>query len=313
MKKTKISYLSSLAVILLASIYPIYMGIITLLSYFQNGAVRVEDYPKYIIPYTPLCIALLVVAALMPVIFRLCKKFALPAASIFGILIFAGAELGLEQITILEGSYAYQLDAWQYSLCYATPEVLQSIGQPIYAANNPAYKIHFYLIAVIILLAGINTVFGFYRMALAGKTDRRKPLVTGLVSLIIFIGLSVLACFTAFWRNGSMNVGPLSALCMIAFFTVFGVTFGTYIGSILYGFRHMAVSCLIPALLASITTIAMYVGELILTGGVLFRFGSGTFFQPMGGFTFAPVDIAVILLSGVLTYFILRGIHRKKI
>jgi len=84
----------------------------------------------------------------MPLLIRLCKKYAFPVALLFGIALFLSTEIGFEQIKVLEGYSTQQgystlptlpLDSWQYSLCSATPEVLKSICEPIYSQNNPAY------------------------------------------------------------------------------------------------------------------------------------------------------------------------------
>lgn len=139
-KKYITFYIISLLVVLTASAYPIYMGYITFSAYLQNGFVMAEDYPKYVIPYTPLCIALITVAACMPVLYKLCKRFTLMAASILGVILFSLCEYGFEQIQIVAGYTALPLQSWQYSLCVATPEVLQAIGEPIYAESNPFLK-----------------------------------------------------------------------------------------------------------------------------------------------------------------------------
>lgn len=124
MKKEKQYYLMSLLVIIILSVYPIYMGVITMLSYVKEGYIGVENYSEM------------------------------------------------------------SLDSWQYSLCIATPEVLEAIGEPIYAENNPAYKVHFYIIAIVILLAVLNTAFGFYNMILENNREREKPLIAQLVAVI---------------------------------------------------------------------------------------------------------------------------------
>ena len=60
-------WLLSLGIILSASVYPIYMGIVMILSFIQNGGIDVADYPRYIIPYTPICIALIICTVLLPI------------------------------------------------------------------------------------------------------------------------------------------------------------------------------------------------------------------------------------------------------
>lgn len=42
---------------LAASLYPLWMGVRVVTDMLRNGAVYKEDYPKYIIPYTPICLA----------------------------------------------------------------------------------------------------------------------------------------------------------------------------------------------------------------------------------------------------------------
>lgn len=297
-------YLLSVSVVLAVSIYPIMMGITTLSAYLASGFVDAASYPKYIIPYTPLCIALLAATCLMPVLTHRFKRYALPAASLLGAAIFFAYEIGLEQIQVVEGYESLPLDSWQYSLCVATPEVLQSIGQPIYAQSNPAYKVHFYLIALVILLSVIHVIYGYTRMIKEQNDTKKKPLAAQLVCALVFIGLCVLACFTAFYRNGTLDISALSASLMTAFFIVFGVTFGVYFGCLFYG-KSRALSVLLPAVAAAVTTTAMYLGELVLMDGVLFRLGRGAFFAPLGLLPFAPADILVILASGVLTYLIM--------
>ena len=297
-------YLLSVSVVLAVSIYPIMMGITTLSANLTSGFVDAASYPKYIIPYTPLCIALLTAVCLMPLLYRLCRKYTLPAVSLLAAAIFFVCEIGLEQIRVAEGSQALPLDSWQYSLCVATPEVLQSIGQPIYAQSNPAYKIHFYLIALVILLSVTGVIYGYTRMIKENSYTKKKPLAAQLVCALVFIGLCVLACFTAFYRNGTLDISALSASLMTAFFIVFGVTFGVYFGCLFYG-KSNALSVLLPAIIAAATTAAMYLGELVLMDGVLFRLGSGAFFAPLGLLPFASADILVILASGVLTHLIM--------
>lgn len=307
--KYKKFYLLSLLAILLASAYPLYMGVVTLGSFLQNDFIHAADYQKYIIPYTPICVSLLALAALMPLLFKLFKQYTLAAVSLLGTLLFFALEIGFEQIKVLEATVQMPLESWQLSLCMATPEVLQTIGQPIFAANNPAFKIHFYIIAIVIILAVLNVLVGFSKMLKEQDFGKKRPLVAQAVAAALFIGLCILACFTAFNRNGTMNISSLSAALMSIFFIVFGNTAGIYCGSIFYG-KSKLLSRLLPAIVASITTLVMYIGELVLTGGVLFTYGEGFFFKPIGNIVFSPADIAIIAVSGAITYFVMFCLYK---
>ncbi len=298
-------YLLSLLAVILASVYPLYMGIVTMVNHLQKGSVDVSDYQKYIIPYTPICLALIASTALMPLFFKLFKRYSLLAVSLCGAALFFAFELGFEQVKVIEGQTEMPLESWQFSLCVATPQVLRSIGDPIYASNNPAFKIHFYIIALVIILAVLHAIYGFSVMLRKRDFSKKRPLIAQAVSVVLFIGLCILACFTAFFRNGTINISPLSAALMTVFFTLFGVTVGIYCGSLLYG-KSKLLSKVIPAITASLTTFIMYIGELVLMGGMLFKYGNGFLFEPIGVIPFSAADIAIILISGTITYFVMR-------
>ena len=299
-------YLLSLTGMVAASAYPIYMGIVTIKDYIRNGSIDVADYQKYIIPYTPICIALITSIALAPVIARLFKRYSLFAASIFGTGMFFAGEIFFENMIVMDGMTKANIESWQMFSCLATPEVLRSVGNPLVKEYSPAFKIHFYIIAVVIILAVLNVVYGFLKMILENHFTRKKPLIAQAVSAAIFIGLCILACFTAFFRNGTIRVSSLSATLMSLFFIAFGVTAGVFVGSFFFGRKMRRLALLVPAGVSILTTIVMYIGELILTSGVLFKFGNGVVFEPIGALPFAAVDLLVICLSGGMTYWIMR-------
>ncbi len=304
-------YLLSLVIVALASIYPIYMGAVTLVNYLQNGSVSAADYKKYIIPYTPICIGIIVSTTLMPILFRLCKRYALIAASLLGSILFFAAEMGFEQIKVVEGYTQMPIQSWQAAQCMATPEVLRSIGNPIFAENNPAFKVHFYIIAIVIIITVLNVIYGFSKMLIDKDFGEKRPLIAQTVSVVVFVGLCILACFTAFYRNGTINISPLSASLMAVFFMVYGVTVGIYCVSIFYG-KSTLLAKIIPSMAASLTTLVMYIGELMLMGGALFKYGTGLFFEPIGSIPFSIADIVITLSSGIITYIIMHFLNSTK-
>ena len=72
-KKYRKFYVFSLMGIMLAAFYPIYMGALVAVEMVRNGAVPLESYPKYVIPYTPIAIALILGVLMMPA-FKGCLK-----------------------------------------------------------------------------------------------------------------------------------------------------------------------------------------------------------------------------------------------
>ena len=344
----------SLAAILLASAYPIYMGVFMLAAQIRDGGVDVTAYPKYVIPYTPISAALIACAALLPLAYKYCKKFALPVLSVLGILLFLAVETGFERMTVFDTVYE-QVDvtaaaaeasiieeatevpvdvgAWQYYLCAVLPPMppdemepmppdeIESAqpgepeqittANPLLADYSPVFKLHFYMISIIMIISVLGTAYGFYRMYREQSFKRKKPLIAQLVLVAAFIGLCVLACFTAFFRNGEQIISPISAVLMTLFFLVFGVTAGIYAGTWLYGKRKLF-SMLLPSLGAVLVTLLMYFGELVMMRGGLYQLGKGFFFEPFASTPFAIADMLVMLSSGLLTYGVLYALRSKE-
>jgi hypothetical protein len=153
-----------------------------------------------------------------------------------------------------------------------------------------------------LIITILNSFYGFGQMIKYGENKRLKSLIIQSVCSFTFLGLCILACFTAFWRDGSIQVSSLSAALMTVFFALFGITAGVFVGSFLLG-RRKLISVWIPAISASVMTLLMYIGEMILLNGHLYILGSGFLFESLPGIVFAPIDLLVILLSGCITAF----------
>lgn len=72
-KKYNKFYIFSLVGVIAASFYPLYMGVRVIGEMLKDGAVPPERYPKYVIPYTPIAIALIMGVLLIP-LFQSCQK-----------------------------------------------------------------------------------------------------------------------------------------------------------------------------------------------------------------------------------------------
>jgi len=325
----KYTYAFSLIFVVLLSVYPIYMGSKTITLYFLKGSISFEDYPKYIIPYTPIALSILMVTFFMPLIISHLKKYALLVATLLGGLIFYLTETLFESVSVYIESAAnlaknvpvfVQVQDWQLSLCagFRQPPFTVTPALPtptpdnlLFAANNPYFKIHFYIISIIIIFAFVNVLYGLLKMIAEDNFERLKPVVAQAIAWTVFVGMCIWACFTAFYRTGEILVSPLSAVLMAVFFIVMGVTCGTYLGSIFYR-KGRLLSLWLPSLFAVLMTFLMYVGELVLKAGILFKLGTGVFFSPFAGTPFALCDFAIILASGIATFFIMTKIRLSR-
>ena len=305
--------------VLVASVYPLYMGVKVLADMLINGAVMKENYPKYIIPYTPICIALLVGVLLMPVWIKRVRRFALFAGSAVSTAVFFVVEILFEKKVVVSAAHTSAvLEDWQMYMCYAVRDGLggtvtsyktQTPVEILMGDYNPAFKLHFYLISVLLILSVLSCLYGFARMIWVGDRSRFKPLVIQSIACLAFLGLCILACFTAFWRDGNLEVSAVSAVLMTAFFVLFGLVGGLYTGSFLLG-KSKIISIVVPAIVSSVFTALMYVGEMILLHGHLYVLGEGFLFASLPGIVLAPFDILVILAGGVITGFLFNWFNK---
>lgn len=310
-------YLFSLLGVLLASCYPIYMGISVIVDMIRYGTVYAENYPKYIIPYTPIALALLVCVALIPVALKYFKKYALLFETVISTVLFFVFEFILERaVTVtrtVTGIFS-TLEDWQMFMCYVPPNSFEERTwtevDVLMGEYSPAFKLHFYIISIVLIISILNCFYGFAKMIHTGDKSRRKSLVIQSVASGAFLGMCIWACFTAFYRNGDIQVSALSAVLMSVFFVLFGVTVGIYIESFTLNKKPL-LSVWLPSVSAAVVTLVMYIGEMILLSGHLYRFGDGLFFAGIPGIVLAPVDIVVILGSGVMTAIIASFVRNK--
>ncbi|MBQ2729700.1 MAG: hypothetical protein IJF69_02895 [Clostridia bacterium] len=320
-KQFDLYYLLSCLGVLIASYYPLSMGIRVITDMIVNGTVLKEDYPKYIIPYTPISIAIIIGVILMPLCMRFFKRFALIGGTSVAIGFFFAFELLFEQkVVISTAETVTKLEDWQMYMCYMPPEgwgetvttyKTQTAVDILMGDYNPAFKLHFYIISVVLIITILNSLYGFGQMIKNGKNNRCKSLILQSVCSLTFLGLCILACFTAFWRDGSIKVSPLSATLMTVFFVLLGVTVGIFVGSFLLEKRKL-ISIWIPSIVASFMTFLMYIGEMYLLNGHLYSFGTGFIFESISGIVFAPVDIIIVFTSGLISLIICYILNHNK-
>ena len=321
-KKFKNYYLLSLLGVILASCYPIYMGITVIVDMICYGTVYAENYPKYIIPYTPIALALLVGVALIPVALKYFKKYTLLFGTVISTALFFAFEFILEKLVVVTRTVTEtvgwvdvsKLEDWQMYMCYVPPNSFEERTwtevDVLMGEYSPAFKLHFYIISIVLIISILNCFYGFAKMIQTGDKSRFKSLTIQSIASGAFLGMCIWACFTAFYRNGDIKVSALSSILMSAFFVLFGVTVGIYVASFTLNKKPL-LSVWLPSISATIVTLVMYIGEMILLSGHLYRFGDGLFFAGIPGIVLAPVDIVVIIASGVVTAIVSNAVRNK--
>ena len=312
-KQFRTYYLLSCIGVLIASYYPLSMGIRVITDMIVDGTVLKENYPKYIIPYTPISIAIIAGVILMPLWMKLFRRFALGGGAVSATGVFFALELLFERnVVVTTAETVTKLEDWQMYMCYIPPggwgEAVttyksQTAVDILMGDYNPAFKLHFYLISIVLIITVVNCIYGFGQRIKTGNKKRTRALILQSACSLAFLGLCILACFTAFWRDGSIQVSALSAILMTVFFLLFGISVGVFVGSFLLETRK-TFSVLIPSVVSAVMTLLMYMGEMILLNGHLYQLGTGFFFENIPGIVFAPIDLLVIVVSGCITAWI---------
>lgn len=307
-------WLAIFAALLMLCVYPIYMGVKSISIMASNGFVPIEDYPKYIIPYTPIALAVLFGTLLMPLIQRLFKRWDVLPAAVLSSGVFMVSERLMETRILVGTVEMVPLESWQMALCYIPPDQYKTrtweAVDVLLGGYKPSFKLHFYLISLVLIIAVIGCVYGFGRMVSTGNKSRKKPLVIQSVACIAFLAMCIWACFTAFYRTGEITIPTISALLMAVFFVLLGLVVGAFTGSLTLN-RNVWLSVVLPSVLASAATLVMYIGETILLSGNLYRFGTGFLMEPLPAIVLAPIDILIVLAAGGITAGIFTLLNRK--
>lgn len=297
-------YFSSLGVLLALSAYPVILGIKIIILQLQNGSIRPEDYARYVIPYTAICLSILISVGLYPVLAKL-RRFSNLAATVLGLGLFIGFELYMESITI-NSPIARSTVEWQLFSCIGTPAAIQAFQKPY----SDAYKIHYFLVSFVIIVLIISLFYGYGNWVAGKVRSNRISLRLQLISTVLLLGLCVFANLTGFFRNTAHYLSPLSSFLTGTFFIVLGVSLGIYVGSYLVG-RRKVISIVLPAVAAALTCSLMYYGEFKLLDGELYRFGRNGLFEGLPYITVSPVDLVIIALSGLVTALLMDAVEKK--
>ena len=337
-------YFWSLAVLAVLSAYPLVNGARMAYISISYGALEPEQYAKYVVPYAAICVSLLSYAALQPVFFKL-KRLAFPTgmAFAFGVFFAVGRffetmQIHISGMTLIDASALAPVlndptsavaeaaistanttiatvDIWQAALCIASPAMREqsltyaSRESFYYVVGGGAYKIHYYLISLVLITMVCGLIYGITKMLRDKNYQQVKPIFLRGICTAALIALCIFTNTTAFFRQAAPIQTPLASSLTALFFVVLGAAAGVYAGSyLLEKGKRLGVG--VPVLLSLCASALMYVGEAVMMKGNLYRFGTGWFFEGLPGIALAPVDVLIVLLSGVMTGLIL-GMARR--
>ena len=318
-------YFLSIALLAVLSAYPLINGARIAAIGIAGGALEPEQYAKYVVPYTAICVSLLFYAALQPM-YHKAKRFALPVGLAIAYGVFFAVERFFETIQIhvtdmilvdaailspdLAASSA-SVDIWQASLCVVSPEIQRQSqtyalqDRYYYVLGDSSYKVHYYLISLILITMVSGLVYGISKAVRSGEASQKKALALRGISTAALVSLCVLANTTAFFRQAAPIQTPLASILTGVFFIVLGAAAGIYAGSYLLK-KDSKLGIGLPIVLALCTDILMYIGEAAMMRGNLYRFGTGWFFSGLPAIMLAPVDMLIIVLSVAVVFSVLR-------
>ena len=163
-------YLCSCVGVLLTSYYPLSMGVRVIANILAYGTVWPENHPKYIIPDTPICLAILIGVLIVPRCMKMFQRYASVGGSIAAIGMFFALEILFEQkVVVTAAKTVAKLEDWQMCVCYISPQEGENIA--IYKAKtaidilmgdySPAFKLHFYIISLVLILSILHCFYEF--------------------------------------------------------------------------------------------------------------------------------------------------------
>lgn len=325
------SYFMSLAVLLVLSAYPLINGVRIAYISITRGSLEPEQYAQYVVPYAAICVSILWYAALQPVFAKI-KRFAFPVGIFSAYGVFIAMERYFESMQIRTVGMApidtstlepvasggeATADIWQFALCYISPDIQQqspvysSQSNPLYVAGNNMYKIHYYLISLILITMVCGLVYGLAKVIRNNDREQIIPLCLRGVTTATLTALCIFANTTAFFRQAEPIQTPLASVLTGLFFIILGAAAGIYTGSFLLK-KERKIGIGMPLLISLCVTALMYFGEAAMMGWKLYRFGTGWFFNGLPGIILAPVDIIIVLLAGVVTWFVLKVMRKRE-
>ncbi|HAL74132.1 MAG TPA: hypothetical protein DCM45_03440 [Clostridiales bacterium] len=323
-------YLLSLAALLILSAYPLINGIRMAFFSIRNGAVEPEQYARYVVPYAAMCLAVLLFACFQPLLLRL-KRRALPISLIGTYGIFIAIEQFYERIQIHTTGMALvdtatltadpnlptaTIDIWQASLCIASPLTLgssvayASADRYLYVMGSNTYKIHYYLISLVLITMICVLIDGIGRQIREHSADRQKPLIMQGVATAALLSLCIFANTTAFFRQAGGIQTPLASILTSLFFVILGTAAGIYAGSFFLK-KSSKTGLVMPIAVSLQAVVLMYIAEIAMMSGGLYRFGTSWFFKGLSTISLAPVDLFIILLTGAVTGLFLKFARSK--
>jgi hypothetical protein len=167
-------YIISLSVLIVLSAYPVGNGLRIAYLSIANGNIKPEQYARYVVPYTAICIAIILFTAFQPLFMKM-RRLALPAGLLAAYIIFFLTELYFEGIKIHTTGMSLvdtstlsiaelkdippdaTVDIWQASLCVVSPSAREqsaafsSGDQYYFVMANDSYKIHYYFVSFILI------------------------------------------------------------------------------------------------------------------------------------------------------------------
>lgn len=320
-------YWGALAILLFISAYPLINGVRMICLFLANGAIEPDQYARYVIPYAAICFALILFAALQPVWPKIFKRITLALSTSVSFVVFIAIEAFFEGMKIntnglspIKGFHpAPRIDVWQAASCYISPDAVKAMSRQAkieqdgfyYILGDNTYKIHYYLVSLVIIIIMCSLIYGFGKMLRDKNEAMRKPLVLQAVSAAALIGLCVFANMTGFFRDTAPIQNLTASILTCLFFIVLGSAAGIYAGSFLME-KGKLLALGFPVLLSTVVCTMMYAGESAMMDGNLYRFGVGWFFTGIPGISVAVADLLVILLSAAVTGLTLHVAGRRQ-
>lgn len=301
MKSSVRAYAITLIILFATFSYSIVKAFYYLFAGVDLSGATLFNLPQWIIPYAAIGLALILAAAVWPLI-KVFESVPVHIISLaVGITAFVCFELLFERIPALSQEKLSDIYSAQALLCVTPVSKFYPGGVP--KQFSPVIRLHFYIISIILVLIFTKVILDGF---IAAEKSRRLGrayfirLFTGAFLLIVCI----IGNATDFFRNGSRELPLISIVLTVLFFILQSTSAG------LFAAGFFEDNLFIAPITSIITCVLVYTGEYFVLGGCFYKLGTGAFFT---GFfqlegtvntSLSPADLAIILFSGLLSFII---------
>lgn len=321
-------YLIIVALLIVLAIYPVY-------NFFVMAGIlsgRGQSGVTAVIPFMAVTLAILIGFILIPLLKGVPLFWKHIIISAIGILVFVGLDILAQHVAANESFNELMLSrAPRFDLTPLYEGYEQILLEPprlfldeLFNSRMPRFlppsygdyriildtsfinntgtiswqvRIHYYIFSIILVVAALNWLINLTGAILEKKNPPHRFLVLQGIAVLCYTLAYLLVRVVRYEDHAARHIAWGSVLNSAICFMLAAVAVGLYSGSLLHKWGR--VRLIVPAIMAAVTVLALYLAQFIMLGGGLYNFGNSAFIAYV-------IRIAIAVFPGIVVYWLLR-------